>query len=185
MKKNIALMLLLSVVSFTSFADKVANKVPDKKVLQNNEQLVFLGVDPETQGLMYEGTSTGEIGTGTLDIMVFPFQITNSELYFSANWSFKDDDGASMTGANSGRLDLGSLAIHEKGIVLSCFGKLSDMCGCPFRFDGMASDSEFIPNLTTAEGQSSIFIEKDDDCIGKTGKNKNKHKDKGEPKGKF
>ena len=176
MKQNILLMILLSVVSFTSVAGT--------KALQNDVQLVFLGQDPETQALIYEGTSTGEIGSGRLEILVFPFNLTDGLLHFSASWSFFDDSGASMTGANSGRLDLGTLDIQENGVILSCFGELSNLCGCRFRFEGMASDGEFIPQLTTAYGQSSIFVEKDDDCIYKTKKDKKKDKDKHKETGK-
>jgi hypothetical protein len=168
MKKSILLMILCSVVSF--------NSVAGDKALQNYVQLEYQGMDPATQALIYEGTSTGEIGTGTLEIKVFPFQVTDSTLHFSANWSFMDDSGASMTGANSGRLDLGALTIHERGIVLSCTEELSNLCGCPFRFEGMASDNEFIPYVTTAYGQSSIFVDKDNDCIGTSGKDRGKDK---------
>jgi hypothetical protein len=177
MKKSILLMLLLSVFSVASFADK--------KALQNDVQILFLGIDEASQGLIYEGTSTGELGTGRLEILVYPFNMTESELHFSASWSFIDDNsGASMTGANSGRLNFGTLAIEERGVVLTCFGELSSLCGCPFRFKGVASDNEFIPNLTTAYGQSSIIVEKDDDCISESDKHKDKHKHKEKDKDK-
>jgi len=156
-RKLVLLVILLSLVSFTSNADT--------EVLKNDVQLVFMGVDPATHGLILEGTSIGEYGSGTVKVLAFPFKLADTQLHVSAQWTFSDASGATMTGANSGRLDLGSLVFRERGTVLTCFGSISHLCGCAFRLEGVSSDSEFIPHVTTLQAEASIAAVEGGDCI--------------------
>jgi len=156
-RKLVLLVILFSLVSFTSNADT--------ELLKNDVQLVFMGVDPATQALIFEGTSIGEFGSGAVKILTSPFKQIDTQLYLSSQWTFSDASGASMTGANSSRLELGSLVILERGTVLTCFGGLSHLCGCAFQFEGIASDSEFIPYVTTVTAQASIAAVEGGDCI--------------------
>lgn len=170
---NIKLALLITLLSLVSFTSNA-----DTKVLKNDVQLVFMDVDPITQGLIFEGTSIGGYGTGTVKILTFPFKQIDTQLYLSSQWSFSDASGSSMTGANSSRLDLGSLAVLERGTVLTCFGELSHLCGCTFSFEGMMSDIEFIPHVTTVSAQARIYSAKNGDCLARSNKkDKDKYKD--------
>ena len=170
---NIKLVLLITLLSLASFTSNAGTKV-----LKNDVQLVFMGVDPITQGLIFEGTSIGEYGTGTVKALGFLFNQIDTQLYLSAQWTFSDVSGASMTGANSGRLDAVSLDFIERGTVLTCFGELSHFCGCTFLREGMVSDVAFIPYVTTLSAQASIYSAKNGDCLARSNKkDKDKYKD--------
>ncbi len=156
-RKHVLSVILLSLISFTSNADT--------EVLKNDVQLVFMGVDPATHGLIFEGTSIGEYGSGAVKVLVFPYKLIDTQQFISTRWSFSNASGASITGASSGYLDLVTLDIRERGTVLTCFGELSHLCSCAFRFKGMASDSEFIPYVSTVHAQESITTVEGGDCI--------------------
>lgn len=155
----LAISLCLASFPFTSHADD------DTEVLKNDVQLVFTGIDPATRGLMFEGTSIGEYGPGTVEILTFPFKLIDTQLYLASQWTFTLASGASVMGHNSSRLDLISLQILERGTVITCFGELSHLCGCAFQFDGIVSDSQFIPHVTTVAATSGITIVEGGDCI--------------------
>lgn len=137
-RKIILLIMSLSLASFPFTSNA------DTEVLKNDVQLVFMGVDPTTQGYIFEGTSIGEYGSGIVEILTTPFKQIDTQLYLASQWTLTVASGASVTGQNSSRLDLASLQILERGTVISCFGELSHLCGCAFQFDGIASDSQFI-----------------------------------------
>lgn len=163
-RKLTLILILLSLIPLTGNADS--------RVLKNDVQLTFKGADPVTNGLILEGTSIGEYGSGTVRVLAFPFKLVDDQLSVSAQWTFTDASGASMTGANSGRLDLGSLTLRERGTVLTCFGELSHLCGCPFSLkgfmSGLSGDLDFIPEVTSVYARASITPAKRGDCFSRS-----------------
>ena len=157
-RKIILLVISLSLVPFISHAD-------DTEVLKNDVQLVVTAVDQVTRELTLEGTSIGEYGSGAVKVSAFPFDQIDTQLYVTAQWTFTDASGATMTGANSGRLDLGTLIFKERGIITTCFKELRHFCGCAFQLEGMASDNNFIPFVTTLHGTASLTTVEGGDCI--------------------
>ena len=149
--------ILLSLVSFASHAD--TNK------LQNDVQLVFTGWDSATGASIFEGSSIGDYGAGSVRVLGFIFGQSESEIFITSQWSFVEPPVSQMTGATSGRVQLGNLAFFERGIVLRCFGGLSDLCGCPFQLEGFLTDLGFVEDVTAVYGTATITVPEDGDCL--------------------
>ncbi len=169
-RKIILLFISLCLVPFISHAD-------DTEVLENDVQLVFMGVDPATQGLLFEGTSIGEYGSGTVKILGFPFKLIDTQLYFAIQWTLTAASGDSVTGSSSSRLDLISLQILERGTIITCFGEFSHLCGCTFQLVGIVSDSEFIPHVTTVSAKSGVTVVEGGDCFARSDEDEDEDKD--------
>ena len=164
MRTRLALsIILLNLVPFAGNADT--------NVLENDVQLVFKGPDSATGGLVFEGTSIGDYGSGVVTVLGAVFGGSSSQLFVTNQFSFDEASGASLTGATSGRVQLDSLNFFERGTILTCFDELSDLCGCAFRLEGFLSGVEFvpeptfIPDVTTLNATASISVPEGGQCL--------------------
>ena len=158
--KLLVSIILLSFVSFASHADT--------NELQNDVQLVFTGWDSATGASVFEGYSIGDYGTGAVRVLGFIFGQSESEISITSQWSFEEPQVSQMTGATSGRVQLADLAFFERGIVLSCFEDLSDLCGCPFQLEGFLTDLGFVEDVTTVYGTATITVPEEGDCLSRS-----------------
>ena len=155
--RSVFSVILLSLISFASHADT--------DVLRNDVQLVFKGANPATGELIFEGSSIGDYGAGSVRVFGFLFGAGDNQLFVTSQWSFAEPSGAFMTGATSGRVELASLSFFERGTILTCFEGLSDLCGCAFQLEGSLTDLAFIPDVTSISGRAGISVPEGGDCL--------------------
>lgn len=143
--------LALGLVALPSRAEDIEG------ALRNDVQLTMVGVNPLNGNLVLEGTSLGEMGSGTLTVEVGIISMTEDMCLIVANWTRALYDGEVVTGVNFGHVNLHSLSLIENGVVLTGTGAYQAQVGHKFRVRGSVNNLYFLPGITQVTGTGFLL----------------------------